>query len=89
MVAHERPTERSVTIECLLLKPSSLSDLPAFPGPYGTNSIFQIKLPRQSHPDANIASKSFLLSQGLQLCSDLRPAKNRDFLMSVLLARRI
>ena len=34
VVAHERLTDPRVTIEWLLAKPSSLSDLPTFLGPY-------------------------------------------------------
>ena len=35
VVAHARLTEPRVTIEWLLAKGNSLSDLPAFLGPYG------------------------------------------------------
>ena len=35
VVAHERLTDARVTIEWLLAKPSSLSDLPTFLGPDG------------------------------------------------------
>ena len=36
VVAYERLTKPRVTIEWLLAKPSSLSDLPVFPGPNGS-----------------------------------------------------
>ena len=37
VVAHERLTEPRVTIEWLLAKQNSLSDLPAFLGPYASS----------------------------------------------------
>ena len=40
LVAHERLTEPRVTMDWLLPKPNSLSDLPAFPGSYGKSKEF-------------------------------------------------
>ena len=43
LMAHERLTEQRVTMEWLVPKRNSLSDLPAFLGPYGrSKEDFQI-----------------------------------------------
>ena len=65
MVSHERLTEPRVTIESLLAKPRSVSDLPAFLGLKGTfgaiaRAMFKIKMFFNNLKKVEIFIKLFL-----------------------------